>query len=95
MPDFNLHRPDDDLVETELAAFGGFWQCQFHDTGPKPANGIDALASFNGRTPLRRKMLNHVIIVAHSYELKAIATKIQESGGDATRFWHARKLTLR
>jgi hypothetical protein len=46
MPDFNLNRPDDDLVETELAAFGGFWQCQFHDTGPKPANGIDALASF-------------------------------------------------
>jgi hypothetical protein len=39
MPDFNRHRPDDDLVETELAAVDGFWQCQFLDTGPKPADG--------------------------------------------------------
>jgi hypothetical protein len=45
--------------------------------------------------PSGEKCSTTLIIVAHSYELKAIATKIQESGGDATRFWHARKLTLR
>lgn len=39
MPDFNRQRPDDDLVETEFAAFDGFWQYQFLDAGPKPANG--------------------------------------------------------
>src|ERR1700732_905908 len=39
MPDVNRHRPDDDLVETEFAAFDGFWQYQFLDAGPKPANG--------------------------------------------------------
>src|ERR1700674_4554039 len=39
MPDVNRHRPDDDLVETDFAAFDGFWQYQFLDAGPKPANG--------------------------------------------------------
>jgi hypothetical protein len=33
MPDFNRLRSDDDLVETEFAAFDGFWQCQFLYTG--------------------------------------------------------------
>ena len=34
------HPPDDGLVEAEIAAFGGYWQCQFLDMnrGPCAAN---------------------------------------------------------
>jgi hypothetical protein len=29
----NRHPPDDGLVDAEIAAFDGFWQCQILDTG--------------------------------------------------------------
>jgi hypothetical protein len=30
---FSRHRPDDELVETKIATFDQFWQCQTLDTG--------------------------------------------------------------
>jgi hypothetical protein len=29
----NRHPPDDGLVEAEIAAFGGYWRCQFLGAG--------------------------------------------------------------
>jgi hypothetical protein len=38
----NRHPPDDGLVEAEIAAFGGFWQYQFLDTGRPCTNADDS-----------------------------------------------------